>query len=79
MKDLRIVFDQWVSVNIIRNVSKGSNYKKNTTQTYFLLAFPRHLFSPLNILLHIVILKTTSKLHICLNLCGFVYLLVDVS
>ena len=34
MKDLRIVFDQWVSVNIIRNVSKGSAYKKNTTQTY---------------------------------------------
>ena len=35
MKDLRIVFDQWVSANIISNVTKGSNYKKNITQTYF--------------------------------------------
>ena len=41
MKDLRIVFDQWVRVNIIRNVSKGSNYNKNTTQTYFSSCFSK--------------------------------------
>ena len=65
-------------------MSLGTLVKVQTTKRIqhkltFLLAFPRHLFSPLNKLLHIVILKTTSKLKICLNLCGFVYLLVDVS
>ena len=39
MKDLRIVFDQWVGANIISNVSKGSTYKKNKTQTYFSSCF----------------------------------------
>ena len=39
MKDFRIVFDQWVSVNIISNVSKGSNYNKKKTQTYFSSCF----------------------------------------